>query len=589
MAGSCLVSIATAIAGVSPWVALPVSLVAPGWVIGRDLTSTIREARRSTLMAVSQGHARARRARAHTRLDPISHDPFRDALVVLERHDAPEIISAAGVLRRIERELLTTAGDRDESALGSAFNFHKEGGQLIRYGDPERAPTFLGPLGRDLVVRFGRTLDDVRLLHEYRIERSVMLFTFWGRALLLAVAPTCGGLTFGTVPLSDDASTAANLLWGALTAYSFGLTVFAPGLTALVLDRTERAARARRWLTAVEVPLATVATLAFPAWPVAAFAAGWTNWWQRNSRPPESKAEFSWPRLFVFLLIVAATLAAGLADAGVDFWAAAVEVVVSFAVIGVVGGSYGAMFPLSLAVLVQTLYSAATGPRRAERTLAKEVQDAIDALNTAAFELDDTRNASEPRRMDSQVLRRAADELRLHASADERAAGRTPRRLADLIDLALSDVAPAAGSREAEAQSRWAARTGDEEPISFFHPNLPSGLDQARARDQKTARLLRQLVERCALEARAHGTGAAEFLVVTTQSEIIWRMGNHKRTERRSGRGTGHRQLRDLAERLGAAVTIHESIDSTFVDGTGANEIFGVEIRLPPDVLELGP
>ena len=109
---------------------------------------------------------------------------------------------------------------------------------------------------------------------------------------------------------------------------------------------------------------------------------------------------------------------------------------------------------------------------------------------------------------------------------------------------------------------------------------------QARARNRKTAILLKQVVERCALEARAHGTGAAEFLVFEGESGMIWRMGNFKRQKIVSGRGTGTRQINDLVGRLGGTWVSYPEVDTKFIDGTGDNTIYGVEIRLPWEVLD---
>jgi hypothetical protein len=564
---------------------LVIVLTAPAWVIGRDLWSVILIARRSAAAAVSLGHARARQARTHRRLDPITHDPFRDAMAVLARHSGDRATTAYAALADIERELGHTLGDRDGGAAGNAFRFHDGGDTLIRYGDPERAPRFLGPRGRDLFTRLGRVLDDVRLLHDMRIERAVMLFTFWGRALLLAAAPVLAPLTVGPVPLGPEATTLADVIWAVVALYACVIATQAPRLTSMVLSRSDAAQRLRSRLTVLEVPLATVLVIAFPAWPTAAFAAGWTNWWQRNSRPPGVDAEFSWPRLVAFVAVVTVAQIVGLAWADVGPGPGAVAFVVSLIAIAMVGGSYGAMLPLSLAVLVQTLVSSLGTARRARRHLATELQRAIDELHAAAFELSAPGQQDEA--IDSVVLLRAADDLRIRASAEEQAVGRTPRELADLIDVALANVAPAAGSRHAAARADWAAAHGEEEPISFFHPNLPAGLEQARARDRKTAMLLRQVVERCAMEARAHGTGAAEFLVLEEDDEMVWRIGNFKRSQRTPGRGTGRRQLADLAARLGAGLAVHESIDTTFIAGTGANEIFGVEIRIPPTAFEL--
>jgi hypothetical protein len=559
---------------------LILAAAATGWVIGRDVWMVIVQSRRAVAEAVANGHARARRARAHEKLDPITHDPFRDARGVLARHPSAGATSALAVLEAIETALAETLGERDGSASGNAFKFHEEGASLLRYGDPERAPARLRPAARDMYLRLGRTLDDVRLLHDLRIEYAVMLFTLWGRSLLLLAAPALGSVTFSEVPLSSETSVAANALWAISAAYAVWLAVQAPELTKLVLSRTLEATRLRTRLTVVEAPLAVLLVVAFPCWPVAAFAAGWTNWWQRNSQPPDAKAEFSWPRLAAFLGVMVSAQAFGLALHHGSAANGLVELLASLAAIGVVGGSYGAMFPLSGAVLVQTIASAIAGPRRARRVLSQQLERAIDELHAAAEEIE---AGGSP---DAPALVRAADDLRIRASAADHAAGRTPRDLADLIDIALDDVAPAAGSHHARARARWAEAQGDEEPISFFHPNFPSELDGARAKARKTARVLGQVVERLALEARAHGTGPAQFLVFLDESEMIWRMGNYKKRERKSGRGSGYRQLEDLTSRLNASFVVHQTIDSTFIEGTGANEIFGVEVRIPRTVLE---
>ena len=334
-----------------PW-ALTEVLVVPGWVVGRDLWTVIFQARRSAWAAVARGHERSRLAGAHRRLDPITHDPFRTARAVLRCYSTPIAQRALDTLENINKRLEETLPDRDAQYAGSAFRFHDEGGTLVRYGDPDRVPAFLGPTGRDVFMRVGRTLDDVRLLHNLRIEKAVLLFTFWARALLLGLAPLLGAITFGPVPLHQGSTTVEDILWAVALVYAIAVTVRAPRLSQIVLERTEQAQQLRRRLVLVEVPIATALMIAFPAWPTAAFAAGWTNWWQRNFRPPGEKAEFSWPRLVVYVLVVIASLIAGFLFFGrVSPVHAAEEIVVSLIVIAAVGGSYGAMFPLSGAVL----------------------------------------------------------------------------------------------------------------------------------------------------------------------------------------------------------------------------------------------
>lgn len=109
------------------------------------------------------------------------------------------------------------------------------------------------------------------------------------------------------------------------------------------------------------------------------------------------------------------------------------------------------------------------------------------------------------------------------------------------------------------------------------------------------AKTLSRLVVCCALESRIHGAGQVETLVRLDGDRIVLRVANALSPDRSpAGRGRGEREIEALALALPAGQLRHRGrTDSRFIEGTGAYEVYGVEVTFDRAIFDhiepLGP
>jgi hypothetical protein len=529
-------------------------------------------------------------------LDQPTHDPFREAASSLDAVAAAPGLTAdersvllrtRGLLERIAHAIRETRPVRDavreqcrrRPALRLeqlADDDPQTGVPMIRYADPSNLPDWVPSPAVGPLTRVGGVLDDVRRLHNAQIEAAVLLLTLWARLLIVAFAPLLGGITPGPVPLQDgvtlrDAPFLAAVACCAVTA------LVAPWLVREVMRRDARGARVRRWLLVVEVPLAIAATVAWPCWPVGTFAAGWTNWWQRPV--------FNWAKLVLWGAAVAACLVAGAALAGDLDGGVAVDVAITFAVVLVIGDSYGAMLPISVSVLLRVVVGGLLFPRRARRAADEQLSRAIADLHEAARITErsapgDVRGAGD----DAQRLREIADELAVTSRRDDRWARGTPLEFPALLDAALTRRAPRSGSPEATLALAKARDLGRPLPLTVDEPSFDGDIARSlRVGDKRHAKVLAQVLDVLTREAVTHGSGPMIVVCLVEREAVVLRLANARReppAER--GTGLGASELETLRRRLpGATMPVRHDVAGTFVDLLASQRRFGVELRLP--------
>jgi len=586
--------------------ALLLGLACVAWGVGRAVAVLIVTGYQEVTDLTARRLARAARHYADELLDARTHDPFRGAADALHRArgrgvtDQPAIDRAMTSIEAVDAALRETSTARrvgrrenEASLFGGVASEHRGAIEVTRlYGDPLTLPGWLRPGPRDALLRVGRVLDDVRLLHSMQLEWSVMLLTLWARAILVGLSPLLGAVAFAPLPL-DDGFEFATVPWLLAAGWAAGCALIAPRTARLVLSRTDAGHAARRVLLAVEVPLACVTAVLFPAWTVVVFAAGWTNWWQRQWNDPQAKAEFSWSRLGIFLAVVVSTQVAGLVLHGVGAGGALIEVLAALAAIAVVGGSYGAMWPVSAAVLVQIVGGALFKRRDAIRSVGRRLDGPIDDLRAAARAIEVAEPGNEGARADADALRGVARQLQLREAVADRSRRRTPLDVEALLESALRDGGTMQESPVGERMVADAAGAGEAEPVTLALPSIsPESLRTARFASRSYARTVKQLVVRCAMEARTHGTGVLQTILRPEGEELVLRIANRPApspSTGRRGRGRGRRELVGLAESLpGGELRTHELLDSRFVGERGTYEVFAVEVAFDRTALRAG-
>jgi hypothetical protein len=585
-------------------VGLAIGLTTALWTAGHAVVGPMMADYLALSRMASEYRLKAGRLFADELVDRLTHDVFRVAREALD--DASGRVAARGPIARaqagiaaVERALRETRASRervdgDRAPLlvgGVAQALGPDSGVMRLYGDPLALPGWLpAPLQR-VLLHVGRVLDDVRLLHNLQIEWSVLLFTLWARALLVCFAPTLAALSLAPVPLAGGSAEPGDAVWALAAAWAVVCALQAPRVARAALDRTPEAARTRRWLLVVEVPLACALAVCAPSWMAVAFAAGWTNWWQRQWNDPLEPAEFSWLRLAVFVAATVTAQATGLAVAGEPVGDAAVEIAIALAAIGVIGGSYGAILPVSASVLAQSVGGAIVCCPREGRTASRRIERSIGELLAAADAIDSERAPGDgAARQDAVALRDVARQLRLREDLRERAIGKAQSRLESLLGEALRSAGTMADSTAARRLVTEAAARGEEEPVTFSDPSIsPRAFRDAKVTSRKVARTLRRLVMRCATEARAHGAGPLETIVRVADGRVVLRFANGLRaTPAPVGRGSGGHELRTLAEALPGGELRHRgAVDSRFVEGAGRYDVYGVEVAFDQGALEI--
>lgn len=436
----------------------------------------------------------------------------------------------------------------------------KQGMKL--YGDPTNLPDWItSPALRDLLPRIGDVLDDVRRLHNAEIEWAVLLFTMWARLLLVGFAPLLAVVTFGQVPL-EGGFALRDVPWVLAVACSATTAAVAPWLAGLVMRRDDAGARARRILLLIEVPIAVAVILTAPSWPVAVFAAGWTNWWQRPV--------FHWIKLALWIVAVVAAIAAGMAVDGVGAPEIVAESTIAMLVIAIVGGSYGAMLPVSASVTIRVVVGGLIAPRRARRQADEQLRQVISQLLQAASVLDaGERSPTSRRAIDGEKLRDIADALSARADRGDRWAGRTPLGLRALIESALDRGGPRDESPRADYLADRAASAGDPAPVTVTQAIFRDGhLALLRFTDRRAAAALSRFIVEAVGEARRHGRGP---LLVECREQpdarIALRFVNAPRDGPSTpGRGSGEDRLTRLAAGFDGTIDARRAVDGTEVD-----------------------
>jgi hypothetical protein len=393
-------------------------------------------------------------------------------------------------------------------------------------------------------------MEEVRLLHNAEIEVAVLRFTLISRAILVASAPFLGDWTFAKVPL-HGASTSANTVWGISTFLAVITALRAETVVDTAMTDSAHARRFRWRLLGVELPVSAVGLLLCPAWPVAVFASGWTNWWQRQT----AHLRFDWTKLAIFVLTVVGLQQVGLALEGVAQPAAAGETAITLFAILVLGASYGAMLPLTIATIVDLVVDDGSRQLRADvdardqlLKCARDLQATADTLQGLVRSAPAASRASATAAQAARALERAADRA-------ARRAGATSQVLGELVnEAAIRSFLLRHETTTYEHEERRTAERG-ESPPAYIGGQVftPRTLRAARVRRARDARRVRAVLE-CALnEAASHGTGGVRVLVTREDERLRFVGANQTKQahEQRSGlAGEGAHELRRLAERL---------------------------------------
>jgi hypothetical protein len=462
------------------------------------------------------------------------------------------------------------------------------------YGDPANVPDWVSrPVLRDALTGVGRVLDDVRHLHSSQIEWIVLTFTLYARALLLMLTPALGPLTSATTPTLAHLAL-GDLPWVLACAAAIGTAVTAPLIATAVMEPSPSGARIRRWLLAVELPLACALALTCPAWTAVAFSAGWTNWWQRIGRGRSDELaipDFSWPRLGVWIAAVVGCQAAGfLLDASDPAaWRAAVEIAATLLVIGVIGGSYGAMFPLSAGMLARVIARGLRSQQRADREAEEVIGEIAMRMTRAADALERTPGEDRRKAEAIELLRRSERAI----LADRRHAIRrgAPRTLDAVVIAALAEGGHYMWAADPRALSRRdrAEREGEPLPVVVQRPAFEPGEDAfASIRLPKdVVDTLRRLIVACIVEARVHGTRRVETLVRRDGERVEIRIANEPREVAvHRGHGRGGKRIAALARALpGGEDPFRGDTTRAFLDRPGSLALFGVgfSFRVGPE------
>lgn len=539
-------------------------------------------------------------------LERPTHDPFREARgalgslvergpdLGLSADELESLCRARELIGRIAggisdsrpvRESLRIKGgtELDLSRLSDDIHDPLPGEDMIPYADPANLPGWVPPIARGPLVRTGAVLDQVRRLHNAQIETAVLLFTLWSRLLLVAFAPLLAGLSYTRVPLEDGFS-ARDVPYVLALTCCVATALIAPWLVRQVMRRDAEGARVRRTLLAIEVPVAVAVILASPFWMVATFAAGWTNWWQRPV--------FNWVKLAAWVVAVVGCMVVGAALASDLGPATALNAVIAMAVIGMIGGSYGAMLPVSASVLVRVVLGGLVHPRRARRTADEQVSRAVEDLRQAA-RLTELHAGSTDHgaRDDAQRLREIAAELAASSRRDDGWARALPLDLASLIEQALVRRVPRAGSPAAALRADEAAVEAEPPPLELAEISFADKLAPAlRFADKKHAATLAQFLDVAAGEATAHGSGMLTVVCGVHDSQVRLRLANPVRDPPTpSGTGFGAGELERLRRQLpGATIPVREEVSGEFIDLLPSQRRWGVELLIPLALFKTG-
>lgn len=322
------------------------------------------------------------------RLDQTTHGPPQNALraVVSFALDAGgSAAREAEVLANLDRRLSdagqkASRGVRPDTAsiATAAVDALRDNPnlQVRRYREAICPVRLRGTRVGSLLEQVGGVLDDVRTLHNVEIERAVLLLTFWSRFLLLALAPMLGGITSVRVPLDGPGVAWSDVPWFVALLVAAGTAFRARDVADGIMERSEAGARLRRRLSVIEAPIVVSLCLTNPAWTVCLFASGWHNYMHRP--------DFSWLRLAALVVLLVVLQGVGLALLGIGVAPASLEIGITLLAILVTGGSYGAMFPITLVVLVDSIFTGSSGRYRVVQSAREDLVSAADSLDRLA-------------------------------------------------------------------------------------------------------------------------------------------------------------------------------------------------------------
>lgn len=398
---------------------------------------------------------------------------------------------------------------------------------------------------RGATTQTSMVLDEIRVLHNAEIERSVLLLTLTARAILVSLAPLLGSWTGADTPVVQT-SAIADLVWGCAAATSLVTLLFGPMIVDLAMSDSSEGFALRRRLLRVEVPLSLAVLLLQPAWTVVVFATGWTNWWQRQT----PHLAFDWRKLAIYVAAVVGLQSAGLALQSVGIEAGVVEVVAALAAIAVTGGSYGAMLPLTVATAIAVVVGDSTRSIRVAREARNELLGCSRQLSVTAATID----AAAP---DVPLARNAATMARQGAKNLEREADLFGRRgvlarqvLADLFDQAIAQsTLVRLDTREYEDAAQVAKSAGESPPAYAAEPIL-GDLALVRVAQRRHAQALQRFLVVALNEASVHGTDGVRALAHCRGGFFTVTIGNLPRTAEADERSEGLQILERLASKL---------------------------------------
>lgn len=581
-------------------VALVVGLLMVGATLSREIAPTVGPRAHEVEARLAEQLAELRILKADHAIDHATHNPFNNAAYVLSvyrptssqaqtsledlRRSLDSVVQRLG-LTESQRDAIGDEQGRLPRLVGGLAVPDQEETTMKLYGDPVNVPVWVRWHElRDALSAVGRVLDDVRQLHSAEIEWLVLSFTLFARALLLVLTPAVGALTFGVVPDLPDSSSATTALWMGAGAWAIATAFAAPALATLVMQASQRGARVRRLLLVVELPLSCALALVVPAWTAVAFSAGWTNWWQRVARQGGDRKEipdFSWSKLSIWILVVAGTQVAGLlgVDTPLSAWQVAVEVGWTMIVIAVIGGSYGAMLPVSAGMLISVVARGARDERRAAEDVTAVIHEVAEKMARAADDLA-LHEAGGQGADAAEVLRRSTRQLLSPERRELRR--RQPRSLVPLVYLGLAEGGYEmwAGDPRALGNRSRAEREGEPSPVIVQRPSFqPSqaAFDDIRL-SRRDASTLRRLLKACVVEARVHGVRRVETVVGLAGDRVEIRIANEPaRRAQHEGRGRGSKLIATLAQRLpGGRETFRGLTDRSFIGKRGSLQLFGV-------------
>lgn len=528
-------------------VSLGLALLAGGRVVQRALAVTSLRAEEQAASAEARFGAGVSRAHDWIRVEG-------DLRPLLDLDLGPRL--RAEITRSIEgieqlREAMRKAGtfrDRHGHSVGPVGGHaeavaERSGGSLKSYSwTPQQlVPARLRGAG----TQFSMILDEVRVLHNAEIERSVLLFTLFARAVLVAMAPLLGAWTRAETPLAGT-GLGADLVWAAATLISLSTLAVAPRIVDTAMRDDERARRFRHRLLLIEVPVCLLAVPLLPAWTVVVFTAGWTNWWQRQT----PRLEFDWAKLAAYVGAVVALQVLGLAAQSLGAGEIGLEVAITLTAIAVIGGSYGAMLPLALATVLAVVIGDGSRSIRTARRARGGLLDCARQLRATASLIDTTGPELPLARNAATLSRQAAGKLEREADLFGRRGLLAPQVLADLFDQAIGDSRLfRADSVQLELERRAAEDQGAEPPAFALEPILGE-LAFARVAKQRHARALRTLLVSAYNEASVHGSRGVRADLRRRDGQLDLRLANLPRAASEGTYGSGGKRLAGLAAKL---------------------------------------